>query len=156
MIDIVICVINLNFCCHTICLWLDVPDISQSSFLYFCVFRQLLGALCMIIWYFESFSVLAMCWFKYPYWVPLFNFVSGLYSTFLEQLFSILIPDENFCMHLLLPSPSKLKKAMVLLVCVTVCLSVIKISTGVQAIIKVKGHQHQWLAGGYDLEIGHL
>ena len=23
-----------------------------------------------------------------------------------------------------------------------------------QAIIKVSGHQHQWLAGGYDLEIG--
>ena len=27
---------------------------------------------------------------------------------------------------------------------------------GDQAIIKVKGHQHQWLAGGYDLEIGTL
>ena len=25
---------------------------------------------------------------------------------------------------------------------------------GAQAIIKVSGHQHQWLAGGYDLEIG--
>ena len=25
-----------------------------------------------------------------------------------------------------------------------------------RAIIKVKGHQHQWLAGGYDLEIGHF
>ena len=25
-----------------------------------------------------------------------------------------------------------------------------------QAIIKVSGHQHQWLAGGYDLEIGHF
>ena len=23
-------------------------------------------------------------------------------------------------------------------------------------IIKVKGHQYRWLAGGYDLEIGHL
>ena len=23
-----------------------------------------------------------------------------------------------------------------------------------QAIIKVSGHQHQWLRGGYDLEIG--
>ena len=23
-------------------------------------------------------------------------------------------------------------------------------------IIKVKGHQYQWLAGGYDLEIGHF
>ena len=23
-------------------------------------------------------------------------------------------------------------------------------------LIKVKGHQHQWLAGGYDLEIGHF
>ena len=22
--------------------------------------------------------------------------------------------------------------------------------------IKVSGHQHQWLAGGYDLEIGHF
>ena len=27
---------------------------------------------------------------------------------------------------------------------------------GAQAIIKVKAHQHRWLAGGYDLEIGHL
>ena len=25
-----------------------------------------------------------------------------------------------------------------------------------QAIIKVLGHQNQWLAGGYDLEIGHF
>ena len=25
-----------------------------------------------------------------------------------------------------------------------------------RAIIKVKGHQYQWLAGGYDLEIGHF
>ena len=25
---------------------------------------------------------------------------------------------------------------------------------GAQTIIKVSGHQHQWLAGGYDLEIG--
>ena len=25
----------------------------------------------------------------------------------------------------------------------------------VRAIIKMKGHQHWWLAGGYDLEIGH-
>ena len=25
-----------------------------------------------------------------------------------------------------------------------------------QAIIKVKGHQYQWLTGGYDLEIGHF
>ena len=25
-----------------------------------------------------------------------------------------------------------------------------------RAIIKVKGHPHQWLAGGYDLEIGHF
>ena len=27
---------------------------------------------------------------------------------------------------------------------------------GTQAIIKVSGHQHWWLAGGYDLEIGHF
>ena len=27
---------------------------------------------------------------------------------------------------------------------------------GARAIIKVHGHQHQWLAGGYDLEIGHF
>ena len=27
---------------------------------------------------------------------------------------------------------------------------------GARVIIKVPGHQHQWLAGGYDLEIGHL
>ena len=26
---------------------------------------------------------------------------------------------------------------------------------GAQAIIKVLGHQYRWLAGGYDLEIGH-
>ena len=25
-----------------------------------------------------------------------------------------------------------------------------------RAIIKVSGHQYQWLAGGYDLEIGHF
>ena len=24
------------------------------------------------------------------------------------------------------------------------------------AIVKVSGHQHQWLAGGYDLEIGYF
>ena len=28
--------------------------------------------------------------------------------------------------------------------------------TGTQAIIKVGGHQYRWLAGGYDLEIGHF
>ena len=28
--------------------------------------------------------------------------------------------------------------------------------TAAWAIIKVSGHQHQWLAGGYDLEIGHF
>ena len=27
---------------------------------------------------------------------------------------------------------------------------------GTWAIIKVSGHQYQWLAGGYDLEIGHF
>ena len=27
---------------------------------------------------------------------------------------------------------------------------------GAQAIIKVSGHQHRWLAGGYDLDIGHF
>ena len=27
---------------------------------------------------------------------------------------------------------------------------------GTRAIIKVKGHQYRWLAGGYDLEIGHV
>ena len=27
---------------------------------------------------------------------------------------------------------------------------------GARVIIKVSGHQHQWLAGGYDLEIGHF
>ena len=27
---------------------------------------------------------------------------------------------------------------------------------GVVIIIKVKGHQHWWLASGYGLEIGHL
>ena len=27
---------------------------------------------------------------------------------------------------------------------------------GTRVIIKVSGHQHQWLAGGYDLEIGHF
>ena len=27
---------------------------------------------------------------------------------------------------------------------------------GTRATIKVSGHQHQWLAGGYDLEIGHF
>ena len=25
-----------------------------------------------------------------------------------------------------------------------------------RVVIKVKGHQHRWLAGGYDLEIGHF
>ena len=28
--------------------------------------------------------------------------------------------------------------------------------TGAQVIIKVPGHQCRWLAGGYDLEIGHV
>ena len=28
--------------------------------------------------------------------------------------------------------------------------------SGAQAIIKVTGHQYRWLAGGYDLEIGHF
>ena len=28
--------------------------------------------------------------------------------------------------------------------------------TGARAIIKVSGHQHRWLAGGYDLEIRHF
>ena len=28
--------------------------------------------------------------------------------------------------------------------------------TGAQVIIKVSGHHHRWLAGGYDLEIGHF
>ena len=28
--------------------------------------------------------------------------------------------------------------------------------TGAWVIIKVLGHQHWWLAGGYDLEIGHF
>ena len=27
---------------------------------------------------------------------------------------------------------------------------------GARVIIKVSGHQYQWLAGGYDLEIGHF
>ena len=27
---------------------------------------------------------------------------------------------------------------------------------GVRAIMKVSGHQYRWLAGGYDLEIGHF
>ena len=27
---------------------------------------------------------------------------------------------------------------------------------GAQVIIKVSGHQYQWLADGYDLEIGHF
>ena len=27
---------------------------------------------------------------------------------------------------------------------------------GVRVIIKVSGHQYLWLAGGYDLEIGHF
>ena len=27
---------------------------------------------------------------------------------------------------------------------------------GTRVIIKVKGHQHLWLAGGYDLAIGHF
>ena len=28
--------------------------------------------------------------------------------------------------------------------------------TGTRVLIKVSGHQYQWLAGGYDLEIGHF
>ena len=27
---------------------------------------------------------------------------------------------------------------------------------GTRVIIKVSGHQHRWLAGGYNLEIGHF
>ena len=33
---------------------------------------------------------------------------------------------------------------------------VINSVAGTWAIIKVLGHQHRWLAGGYDLEIGHF
>ena len=29
------------------------------------------------------------------------------------------------------------------------------ISVGGRVVIKVLGHEHPWLAGGYDLEIGH-
>ena len=29
-------------------------------------------------------------------------------------------------------------------------------TAGIQTIIKVSGHQYWWLAGGYDLEIGHF
>ena len=32
----------------------------------------------------------------------------------------------------------------------------LKMSSGARAIIKASGHQHWWLAGGYDLEIGHF
>ena len=40
------------------------------------------------------------------------------------------------------------------------CISVILLICGfllgyALAIIKVSGHQHRWLAGGYDLKIGH-
>ena len=28
--------------------------------------------------------------------------------------------------------------------------------SGARAIIKVSGHQYRWLAGGYDLQIGHF
>ena len=28
--------------------------------------------------------------------------------------------------------------------------------TGAQVIIRVRGHQHCWLAGGYDLQVGHF
>ena len=31
-----------------------------------------------------------------------------------------------------------------------------KKNTGTRAIIKVKGHQYRWLAGGYNLEIGYF
>ena len=34
--------------------------------------------------------------------------------------------------------------------------TLIIILAGIRAIIKVSGHQHQWLAGDYDLEIGHF
>ena len=29
-------------------------------------------------------------------------------------------------------------------------------AVGARAIIKVSGHQYRWLAGGYNLEIGHF
>ena len=35
-------------------------------------------------------------------------------------------------------------------------MQVATILAGARAIIKVLGHQHWWLAGGYDLEIGHF
>ena len=38
---------------------------------------------------------------------------------------------------------------------VTTMLATSKLA-GAQAIIKVLGYQYQWLAGGYDLEIGHF
>ena len=34
--------------------------------------------------------------------------------------------------------------------------SLITARVPVRVIIKVKGHQHRWLAGGYNLEIGHF
>ena len=37
------------------------------------------------------------------------------------------------------------------------CLLVkLRYTMNAQAIIKVSGHQYRWLAGGYDLEIGHV
>ena len=30
------------------------------------------------------------------------------------------------------------------------------VTAGTRMIIEVSGHQHQWLAGGYDVEIGHF
>ena len=35
-------------------------------------------------------------------------------------------------------------------------ITLIIILAGAQVIIKVSGHQYRWLAGGYDLKIGHF
>ena len=41
-------------------------------------------------------------------------------------------------------------------ICINRCpFTLIIILAGARA-IKVSGHQHRWLAGGYDLEIGHF
>ena len=61
------------------------------------------------------------------------------YPPLLSTSKNVLFPDHN---HLLTTGDDDLTLIITL--------------TGAQAIIKVSGHQHWWLAGGYNLEIGHF
>ena len=53
---------------------------------------------------------------------------------------NVLFPGHNYMLTTSADDPSLLMSTL----------------AGNQLIIKMSGHQHQWPAGGYDLEIGHF